>query len=76
MSLGSPRFSLEKTPHIFELYKRLYDNPVKLLKAPRISLSQEDLVKTMGAGGLDGIFEKIKTDDEFVRRNKLKSVRE
>lgn len=67
---------VEKTPHIFELYKRLYDDPVKLLEALGISLSQEDLVKLLTAGDLDKIFEKIKVDKEFVRKNRLESVRE
>lgn len=67
---------VEKTPHIFELYKRLYNDPVKLFKALGISLSQEDLIKLMSAGGLDNIFKKIKTDDEFVKKNQLEAVRE
>lgn len=67
---------VEKTPHIFELYKRLYANPVELLKALRIFLSQEDLIKLMSEGGLNAIFEKIKNDDNFVKKNKLEAVRE
>jgi hypothetical protein len=67
---------VEKTPHIFDLYKRLYDDPVKLLKALGIKLSDEDLIRLLSSGGLDKIFEKIKTDDEFVRKNKLETVRE
>ena len=67
---------VEKTPHIFDLYKKLYDDPVELLKALGIFLKQEDIIKLMSAGGLDAIFEKIKTDDEFVKNNKLEAVRE
>ncbi len=67
---------VEKTPHIFELYKRLYDDPVELLKALGIFLKPEDIIKLMSAGGLDAIFEKIKTNDEFVKKNKLEAVRE
>lgn len=67
---------VEKTPRMFELYKKLYDDPVELFKALGISLSQEDLIKLMSAGGLDAIFEKIKTDDDFVKSNKLHTVRE
>jgi len=67
---------VEKTPHVFDLYKRLYDDPVQLLKALGITLSQEDLIKLMSSDGLDAIFEKIKTDDEFVKKNKLEAVRE
>jgi len=67
---------VEKTPLMFDLYKKLYDDPVKLFKALGISLSQEDLIKLMSSGGLDAVFEKIKTDDGFVKTNKLQTVRE
>ncbi len=65
-----------ETPHIFELYKRLYDDPIKLLKALGINISQEDLIKLLSNGGLGKLFEDIKTDDEFVKRNRLEAVRE
>jgi hypothetical protein len=67
---------VEKTPHIFEFYNRLYRDPVDLLKALGISLSQDDLISLMSRGGIDGVFEKIKKDDEFVKRYKLEAVRE
>lgn len=67
---------IEKTPHIFNLYKTIYQDPVQLLKSLGISLSQEDLIKLMSSGGIDAIFEKIKNDDEFVKKNKLEAVRE
>lgn len=67
---------VEKTPHIFDLYKRLYDEPVKLFKALNIVISQDDLIKIMSKGGIDAVFEKIKEDDDFVRRYKLETLRE
>lgn len=67
---------VEKTPHIFELYKRLYDEPVKLLEALGIKLSNEDFIKLWSAGGLDKIVEEIKTDDKFVKKYKFETVRE
>jgi hypothetical protein len=38
---------VEGTPHIFDLYKKLYDDPVELFKALNIAISQEDLIKIM-----------------------------
>ena len=67
---------VERTPHIFDLYKRLYDDPVELFKALNISISQEDLIKTMSKGGIDSIFEKIKDDENFVREYSLEALRE
>jgi len=67
---------VEKTPHIFDLYKKLYEDPVELLKALGINLSQEDLIKLLSSGGLDSIFEKIRKDDDFVKKNRLEAVRE
>lgn len=67
---------VEKTPHIFKLYTKLYEDPVQLLEALGISLSSGDLTRLLVRGGLDSIFEKIKTDDEFVKQYKLEAVRE
>jgi hypothetical protein len=67
---------VEKTPHIFDLYKRLYDDPVELFKALNISISSEDLIKIMSKGGIDSIFEKIRMDDDFVREYRLEALRE
>ena len=67
---------VEKTPHIFDLYNKLYDDPVELFKALGISVSQEDLIKIMSKGGTDSIFEKIRVDDDFVKRYKLGTLRE
>jgi len=67
---------VEGTPHIFDLYKKLYDDPVELFKVLNIAISQEDLIKIMSKGGIDAIFEKIKEDDDFVREYRLESLRE
>lgn len=67
---------IEGTPHIFNLYKRLYDDPVELFRALNISISQEDLIKIMSKGGIESIFEKIKKDDDFVREYRLEALRE
>jgi len=67
---------VEKTPHIFDLYKRLYDDPVELFKALNITISQEDLIKIMSKRGINSIFETIKADDDFVREYRLEALRE
>ena len=67
---------VEGTPHIFDLYKRLYDEPVELFKALNIYISQEDLIKILSKGGIDSIFEKIKKEDDFVREYRLEALRE
>lgn len=67
---------VEGTPHIFDLYKKLYDDPVELFKVLNIAISQEDLIKIMSKGGIDSIFEKIKEDDDFVREYRLDALRE
>lgn len=67
---------VEGTPHIFDLYNKLYDDPVELFKALNITISQEDLIKIMSKGGIESIFEKIKKDDDFVREYRLEALRE
>jgi len=67
---------VEGTPHIFDLYKKLYDDPVELFRVLNIAISREDLIKIMSKGGLDLIFEKIKEDDDFVREYRLEALRE
>ncbi len=67
---------VEGTSHIFNLYKKFYDDPVELFKALNISISQEDLIRIMSRGGIDSIFEKIREDDDFVREYRLEALRE
>ena len=67
---------VEGTPHIFDLYCKIYNDPVELFKALNISISQEDLIKIMSKGGMEAAFEKIRNDDNFVRQYKLEALRE
>lgn len=67
---------IEGTPHIFDLYKRLYRDPVELFRALNIIISQEDLIKILSKGGIDSIFKKIKVNDDFVRQYRLEALRE
>lgn len=67
---------IEGTPHIFDLYKKIYTDPVELLRALNINISNEDLIKILSAGGINTIFEKIKYDDNFVGQYRLEALRE
>lgn len=67
---------VEGSLQIFDLYKRFYDHPVELFKSLNISISQEDLIKIMSKGGITLIFEKIKKDDNFVKKYRLEAIRE
>jgi len=67
---------IEGTPHIFDLYKKIYTDPVELFKALNINVSNEDLIKILSTGVIDTIFEKIKYDDNFVGQYRLEALRE
>lgn len=67
---------IEKTPHIFDLYKKLFQ-PRELLNSLGINLTQEDLTNILiNGGGIESIFTKIQNNDEFVRKYKLEALRE
>jgi len=67
---------IEKTPHIFDLYKKLFQRE-DLLNALNIKLSGEDWKKiAISEKGINSIFEKIKTDNNFVKQYKLEALRE
>lgn len=63
----------EKTPKIFDLYKQLFPSKKELREALGIIKNQEisDLIENE-----ENIFEKIITDLNFVKRNKLEAVKE
>jgi len=67
---------VEGTPHVFDLYKKMYNDPVELLKTLNINIFQEDLVRILSEGGIDLIFERIKYDNDFVRQYRLEALRE
>jgi hypothetical protein len=63
---------IEGTPHIFDLYNRCYAKRTKLresLGVPQEALDAVDL-------DFDVLWDRIKTDDDFVRDFKLESLRE
>jgi hypothetical protein len=65
---------VEGTPHVLDLYRKFFARPSELLE----SLGPvPEAVKTYAFdNGLNALFERIKTDDQFVRSSRLESLRE
>ena len=69
----------EGTPHIFDLYQRYYPKPMDLLAA--LGLDSEEikefiLNELMSGGSVDTLWDRTRTDGEFVKAHKLESVHE
>ncbi len=68
---------VENTPKIIELYDKLYDNPKDKFEALGIKLTDTLKDELIFSGkGIDSIFERIKTDNTFVKKNNLQAVQE
>jgi len=67
---------VEKTPHVFELYKKLYDDPIKLLETLGIPTEDQEILQLALKGGLDHILEQVKNNNDFVKEFGLEAVRE
>ena len=65
---------VEGTPHIVELYRRLFPRQSELLGA--LGLVHEEARSCALDYGLDALLERIRTDDELVRRLRLEALRE
>jgi type III restriction enzyme len=65
---------VENTPHIFDLYRRYYSRPIDLLAA--LGLDRDEIKDFVLNEGLDALWERIRTDGEFVKAHKLESVHE
>lgn len=65
---------VEQTPHVFELYKRLFPSVTELLAA--LGLEQPAITKVVLDAGIDGLWDRIRTDDDFVKDLRLQAVRE
>jgi hypothetical protein len=64
-----------KTPHVFDLYQHFYPRQRELREA--LGLTQDairDFVED--SGGIDALWERIRTDDNFVRDFRIESLRE
>ena len=62
------------TPKIFDLYKHFFLNPIDLLTAFGVQTNNPDILKLLFEQ--DKFWEKVKTEDSFVKKNKLETLRE
>jgi len=65
---------VEGTPHIFDLYRRLLPDPGDLLAA--LGLDRPEITKSLVGKPLETLWDRIRTDDAFVKAERLESVRE
>ena len=62
------------TPRIPDLYKTLFSKPKDRREA--MGLTSRDIVDMIADEGLDAVIERIQTDNAFVRKHGLESLRE
>jgi hypothetical protein len=65
---------IENTPHIFDLYRQLFIKQTELLEA--FGLGQSSIKDYVMDYGLESLFDRIRTDDEFIRSYHLEALRE
>src|SRR4030043_604399 len=65
---------IEGTPHIIDLYKRLFLQQSDLLGA--LGLKHEDIKTFVLDHGTDAVIQRIQADDLFVRQFRLQALRE
>lgn len=65
---------VEKTPHIFDLYKKYYQKTPQLLN--ELGLDNQNIKDFVLDEGKEALWNRIKTDDIFVRDYKLEALRE
>ncbi len=64
----------EGTPHIFELYTNLFPRVTERLTA--LGMTHPDMREMALDIGFDGLVDKVREDDEFVKKYKLEALRE
>lgn len=62
---------IEKTPHVFDLYRKFYPKQSEMLSA--LGLDHSDVKEYVLDEGFDALLKRIKTDDAFVRDFDLES---
>lgn len=68
---------VENTPLMKDLYQKLITDLPQLLETLEINLPQDEIIRLSSEGTLlENLFNKIKTDDDFVRKYNLETVRE
>lgn len=65
---------VEKTPHIFDLYKKIYPKKIDLLD--ELGLDNQNIRNFVIENDLKALWDRIKTDDTFVHDYKLEALRE
>ncbi|MBA5867814.1 MAG: restriction endonuclease subunit R [Nitrospira sp. CR1.3] len=65
---------VEKTPHVFDLYRKFYPKQSELLSA--LGLNHSGIKEYVLDEGLEALLKRIETDDSFVRDFDLESLRE
>jgi hypothetical protein len=65
---------IEKTPHVFDLYRKFYPKQSEMLSA--LGLDHSEIKEYVLDEGLDALLKRIATDDVFVRDFDLESLRE
>jgi len=65
---------VERTPHVFDLYQRLFEEPADLMDA--LGLRDPEIARVVAGRPLDALWDRIRADDDFVRDHDLESLRE
>ncbi|HET91273.1 MAG TPA: restriction endonuclease subunit R [Chloroflexi bacterium] len=65
---------VEGTSHIFDLYQRYYSRPMDLLAA--LGMDTEEIKEFVINEGMDSLWQKVREDEQFVKKHKLESVHE
>ncbi len=65
---------VEGTPHIFTLYQKLFPHRSELLDA--LGLNSPEITRLVLDWSFDELWKQIKTDEQFVKKHRLESVRE
>lgn len=66
--------AVKGTPHVFDLYRELYPKPAELLEV--LGLDRDEIRDYVLNEGLDGLWRRLQSDDEFVRDFRLEALRE
>ena len=65
---------IEKTPHVSDLYTKKF--PSNSARRNALGLTDDSLLNIILDEGLDGLLDRIRTDDALVREHGLDSLRE
>ena len=65
---------VQETPHILELYRKLFPQTSELLAA--LGRTAEEVRTYVLDHGLDALLDRVRQDDEFARASRLEALRE